>query len=182
MTPACAPLMRVNRRRALALPLAAALALAAGACSSDGEKVADQVAKQVAKELSISKGGVSASCPDGAKAKKDEVFNCDLVVDGQKVLGTIQFVSDEQFTLGFNGRLFPKADLVAQVEADVQSKQNSAVTELDCGGGATFTFIAYDSTIECHGRTADGQAGTARVGVQQDGQPHVEEMTADAAQ
>lgn len=181
MTRGCAPLMRVIHRRALALPLVAALALAAGACSSDGEKVADQVAKQVAKELSIGKGDVQASCPSSAKAENGQAFTCDLVVDGQKVVGSIQFVSDSQFTLGFNGRLFPKADLIAQVEADIQTKQNSPVTELDCGGGTTFTFIPYDSTIECHGTSADGQAGTAVVSVQQDGQPHLETMTADAA-
>jgi hypothetical protein len=173
---------RLTRRPRLAAPLllgpAAALALAAPACSSDSTQVAEKIRAAVASQLKVAEADLRTTCPEDAEAEEGSEFDCSVEVDGQPLTAHVQFTSDERFDLSIDGQVFERSAIEAQVQEQLESTDflGAPVAGLRCGDH-DLVVIQKAQTITCRGTEAStGAAGGAEVALDQSGNAVVQRM------
>jgi hypothetical protein len=166
----------MQHRSLIALSIAA-IGLTA-ACSSAGEQVADKINDEAAKRLEVEADEVSTTCPDDAEAGDGETFECTVDIEGQDLPVLIEFTSDEDFTFEFDGTALEVGEIEELLKQDLATADylGEEVTELDCPG-ESFLVIATDETIECRGTTVSGSEGGVILGLDDDGDPAIVDLT-----
>ena len=164
------------RTRLLAAPLLLA-AVAAGCSDSEPtEQVATQVDREAANQLEVGTDEVTTSCPADAEAKEGVEFDCDITIDDQTLTATVTFETDERFTFVFNGQVFDKAALEEDLKGRLAEGLGAEVVELDCGGKSV-VVIGTGDTIECTGSDATGSGGKAIIGLDENGDAVIQDVT-----
>lgn len=157
----------------LALPLLAAAAL--GACSSDGEQVADQISEEVGDVLEID--DLTTTCPDDAEAGDGNTFDCTVDVEGQDLVATVTFTSDTEFGFEFDSDVFGTDDLESGLAEQAEGALGVAVT-FDCPGDGN-TVIPFEGQIECPGEAEDGTTGRGVIELDDSGVPQLVDLVQD---
>ena len=119
----------MSKRHAVAAALFFAVALVAGACSSNSQQVQDKIAEQIKKETGVSNAQVT--CPKDIKATKGETFSCDASGDFSAFLqskGVNAKLNHVKFNVTFLDDKSFSADVdTVQLQTDLASQN---------GGGA----------------------------------------------
>ena len=165
--------MNMRSASLLALPLVAAAAL--GACSSDGEQVADQISEKVGDVLEID--DLTTTCPDDAEAGDGNSFDCTVDVEGQELVATVTFTSDTEFGFEFDSDVFATADLESGLAEQAEGVLGVAV-DFDCPGDDN-TVIPFEGEIECPGEADDGTTGQGVIELDADGIPQLVDLVQD---
>jgi hypothetical protein len=163
----------IKRAHLLVLPLLAAAAL--GACSSDGEQVADQIAEKVGDVLEID--APATTCPDDAEAGDGNTFDCDVTVEDQDLVASVTFTSDDEFTFEFDSDVFATGDLEGQLGEQAADVLGVDVT-FDCPGDEN-TVIPFEGSIECPGEAEDGTTGRGVIELDESGVPQLVDLVQD---
>jgi hypothetical protein len=162
-----------TRATLLALPVLAAAAL--GACSSDGEQVADQIAERVGEVLEID--DPATTCPDDAEAGDGNTFDCTVEVEDQELVAAVTFTSDDEFSFEFDADVFATGDLEEQLGLQASDVLGVGVT-FDCPGDEN-TVIPFEGSIDCPGEAEDGTTGRGVVELDDDGAPQLVDLVQD---
>ena len=166
-------MLQTPLRRGLAIA-AVALPLILGACSSTSEQVKDQIATQVQDKLSLAETP-TVTCPDDAKAKEGESFQCTLELEGKRVPVDVKFKDDTHFESSVVGAVYKKS-VIDKGLADQLSSNNIQVESVDCPG-TKLVIIAKGKTIECEAVDTDGAKATLKVGLNAKDEAQIQDIT-----
>lgn len=153
----------------LAVPLLAS-------CSSTSDQVSDEISSQVKDKLDLSTEP-EVTCPDDAKAEKGASFECTITLEGTTIPVKVKFKDDTNFESTVQGAVYKKAVLEKGL-TDQLAASNVSVASIDCPGKA-LVVMGLKDTVDCAAVDTDGAKATLTVGLNDDGEATITNITED---
>ena len=167
--------MRSNTiRRCLLMICVAAVPLLVASCSSTSDQVSDEISGQVQEQLDLDEEP-EVTCPDDAEAGKGESFECTVALEGTEVPLSVTFKDDTNFESTVKGGVYKKAVLEDGLTTQLEAS-DITIESVDCGAKAV-TVILEGDTIECDAVDTDGAQATLTVGLDDNGDAQIQDVT-----